>query len=106
MAEVTIEIPAAPRYLPKAQKAAWGKRYEEAYKEAQLSFPGDASSQRITALKEANKLLRVPAPKNAAEIDKLEAHHVIKRGEKEIDGVTHVYAITSDGRKYFHPRKG
>lgn len=99
-------IPSAPTYLPKKQAAEWRKRYADALKEAQTDFPDDESQQRIVAMKEANKLLRVPAPASAAEIDKLEDHQVIKRGEKVVDGVAHVFAITSDGRKYLHPKKG
>ena len=101
-----ITAPPAPSYLPKKQASEWQDRYTKAFSDAQTDFPEDDQTQRIYATKEANKLLRVPAPTSAAEVAKLEEHQVIDRGEKQINGVLHVYVVTADGRKYSHPKKG
>jgi hypothetical protein len=98
-----VTIPEAPKHLTGKAKKQWQDSYAKAHQQAQIDYPEDASAQRRAATKEANKMLAVPAPNSAKEIDALEEWQVLMRGEREIDGVKHRVCVTTDGRKYTHP---
>jgi len=89
--------------LPKAQQDEWNKRYDTALKAAQISIE-DEQARHTAALKEANKMLAVPAPESAADIDKLADWQVTKREDREIGGVPHRVCVTIDGHKYAHAK--
>jgi hypothetical protein len=95
----------APKFLPVEEKKKWQGVYDGALKQAKVNIPENESAQHTAALKEANKTLAVPAPTSAAEIDKLPAWQVLKKGTRIIDGEEHLTAITIDGRKYAFPQK-
>jgi len=98
MAEITI--PAAPALLPPKEAKAWQRAYEEGYKRSQVDN-NDApdSVHRQTALREANRMLRVPEPKSYEEAMALPDWQVVKR---EVEGAA-LKLVTSDGRKYVFP---
>jgi hypothetical protein len=91
--------PAAPKFLPAAVQKKWQDAYEKALKQAAIDHPEDESQQRAIATKEANRLLVVPAPESAEDIDALEDWQVLTKGTK--NGQT--FVVTADGRKYSFP---
>jgi hypothetical protein len=91
-----LQIPAPPSFLPEKEQAAWKKKYEEGFKQAQVDEPEDEAAQHRAALKEANRMLRVPEIESAAHVKSLPKHLFIKNEEK--DGVLKV--VTIDGKKY------
>lgn len=95
----------APGHLPVAQRKQWEGRYNEALKQAKVNHPDNEAAQHTAALREANKMLHVPAPQTAEDIDKLADWQVTQRGDKSIDGENHRYCVTIDGRKYSFPAK-
>lgn len=103
MAKITV--PDAPKYLDAKTKKKWQDAYLKAFEQAQRDYPENESAQRTAATKEANKLLSVPAPESAEEIEALESHQVILREKRSIDGVDHMVCVTADGQKYRHPVK-
>jgi hypothetical protein len=105
MEDVKVIVPDAPQYLsPKAAKQ-WQNAYASALQQARIDYPEDASAQRRAATHAANKLLAVPAPTSADEIDALEEHQFLLRETRTAkDGKTEMrHCVTSDGRKYAHP---
>jgi hypothetical protein len=102
MANISV-APDAPKYLDAKTKKKWQDAWLKAVDQAKRDYPDNESGQRTVATKDANKLLSVPAPESADEIDALETHQVIKRERRNIDGVEHAVCVTADGRKYQHP---
>jgi hypothetical protein len=93
------EAPAPPAHLPEAIATKWKTLYVKALAQAKIDAPDNPRLQRIAALKAANTLLTVPAPKSAADIDALESWQAIKRYDLNGNRV----CITADGRKYTFP---
>jgi hypothetical protein len=91
--------PAAPKFLPAAVQKKWQDAYEKALKQAAIDHPEDESQQRAIATKEANRLLVVPAPESAKDIDALADWQVLTRGTKN----GQKFVVTADGRKYSFP---
>jgi len=91
--------PAAPTHLPAEIQKKWQGEYEKALAAAQNDSPTDTKAQHRAALKAANRLLAVAAPKSAAEIDALESWQVLKRETRRGNRV----CVTADGRKYSFP---
>jgi hypothetical protein len=100
-----VSAPDAPKYLDAKTKRKWQDAWLKAFDAAQRDYPDNEPAQRTAATKEANKLLAVPAPESAEEIDALESHQVIKRERRTIEDVEHAVCVTSDGRKYQFPVK-
>jgi hypothetical protein len=96
-------IPAAPAYLTEAAAAKWQESYRAAYAQAKIATPDNERAQRVAALKAANSMLAVPAPKSAADIDSLEEWQVHAKGTRVHKGVEHKFCVTTDGRKYSYP---
>lgn len=94
-------IPEAPKHFPDSVKAQWQKKYSNALAQAKLDSPDNERAQRVAALKAANSMLAVPAPKSAADIDALEEWQVMRGTRRTVDG--NRVCITSDGRKYGFP---
>jgi hypothetical protein len=93
-----VNVPAAPSYLPEAVAKQWSKTYETAYLQAKAdNSEGSEIDFTQTALREANRLLRVPVLKSYADAMKAEEWHFIKR-EVGKDGKLHV--VTADGKKH------
>ncbi|HWR37017.1 MAG TPA: hypothetical protein VN622_14235 [Clostridia bacterium] len=103
-----VEVPAAPHFLPKSQRSNWTKTYAQAFKQAQTDFPDDLSAQRAAALREANRMLRVPEPESYEAAMKLESWQVLKRDVVAIDndasefpkGSEVLKLVTADGKKF------
>jgi hypothetical protein len=100
-----VSAPDAPKYLDAKTKKKWQDAWMKGFESAQRDYPDNEPAQRTAATKEANKLLAVPAPESAEEIDALESHQVIKRERRTIEDVEHAVCVTSDGRKYQFPVK-
>lgn len=98
-------IPDAPAHLPVAVQKKWTDAYTKALKQAAIDSPEDESKQRATAAKEANRLLAVPAPESADDIDNLEDWQVLIRGSRTGKDGDEKYCVTADGRKYRFPVK-
>jgi hypothetical protein len=94
---------AVPKFLPEDQKKKWQGTYDATLKQAKANPSNSDSQAHAAALKEANKLLAVPTPTSAADIEKLEAWQVVKRGPRLIDGKEHLSCITIDGKKFAFP---
>lgn len=100
-----VTIPDAPKHLDDKAKKQWQDRYAKALAQAQIDYPENESAQRSAANKEANKMLAVPAPESADDIDNLEDWQVLVR-ETRTDAKTGAqtrHCVTTDGRKYAHP---
>jgi hypothetical protein len=95
--EEAVQVPQAPAILPPAEAKKWKETYASALKQAQADHPDDVPSQLKEALREANRILRVPEPKTAADVEKLAPWQVLKKSVGE-GGVIRV--ITCDGKKY------
>jgi hypothetical protein len=91
------EIPNAPKLLPPDERKRWLKIYATAFKEAQNDFPEDTTLQKQTALREANRMLRVHAPEDYEEAMKIPGH-LVKQRFVDSKGVLRVTTI--DGKKY------
>jgi hypothetical protein len=98
--EDKVQVPQAPAILPAAEAKKWKETYASALKQAQADHPDDVPSQLKEALREANRILRVPEPKTAADVEKLAPWQVLKKSVGE-GGVVRV--ITCDGKKYEVP---
>ena len=104
---VTIQVPDAPQHLDAKAGKKWQESYAKAHAQAKIDYPENESAQRAAANKEANKILAVPAPESADDIDDLEDWQVLLR-ETRTDAKTGEktrHCVTSDGRKYAHPVK-
>jgi hypothetical protein len=93
-------IPDAPQHLSDKAKKQWQANFQKAQAQARLDYPDNESAKRTVATKEANKMLAVPAPESADDIDALEDWQVIHRSTRTKDGVARRHCVTSDGRKY------
>lgn len=105
MAEETkerkVNIPDPPALLPPAEKKKWRDTYLAALKEAENDFPEDKIQQRQVALKEANRLLRVPDPTDYKSAMAIPDHLVHKR---EIDPKKgEIALVTIHGKKFRFP---
>lgn len=99
-----VTVPAAPKHLDDKAKKRWQGSYAKAHAQAQLDYPENKNAQHAAANKEANKMLAVPAPQSAEDIDSLEDWQVLKRETRTAaDGSETRHCVTSDGRKYAHP---
>jgi hypothetical protein len=98
-----VVTPAPPAHLSAAAKLQWKGLYLKALAQAQVDQPGNERAQRVIALKAANALLSVPAPKTAADIDALEPWQVLLRGTRQEKGEQVKFCVTTDGRKYKFP---
>jgi len=97
-----VKIPEAPAGIPASVAKKWKETYVAALAEATNDFPNDAIQQKQTALREANRLLRVPEPRSHKDAMALEGWHVAHREEK--DG--HLRVVTIDGKKFRFPVPG
>lgn len=91
--------------IPAKLRAEWTKTYKEEHAAALKADPENPNAARVKALHAANKLLRVKKPTSAADIEKMEQHEYVKREEREIDGVPHLWVLTADGDKYAFPKE-
>lgn len=106
MAPAGLSIPDAPKHLTAKAKKQWEDAFVKGLKQAAIDCPESESAQRTVATKEANKMLAVPAPESADEIDGLDDWQVILRETRVTkDGSQMRHCVTSDGRKYSHPVK-
>jgi hypothetical protein len=94
-----VKIPDAPAGIPPAVAKKWKEVYSQALIEAANDCPNDAIQQKQAALREANRLLRVPEPKSHADAVALADWHVMHREEK--DG--HLRVVTIEGKKFKFP---
>ena len=102
----TSEVPAAPKHLDEKAAKQWQDAFAKAHAQAKINHPEDQSAQRRAATQEANKMLAVPAPQSADDIDALEDWQVLVRETRTAkDGSEMRHCVTSDGRKYAHPVK-
>lgn len=99
----SLSTPVVPEYLSLAAAKQWTAAYAKALDQAKIDQPNNASIQRGIALRAANALLAVPAPKSAADIDKLEPWQVRVRETRTIKGEQLRVCVTTDGRKYSFP---
>lgn len=103
MANEDKNIPAAPKHLPEDVQKQWQTEYEKALGAAKNDTT-DVKAQQRAATKAANRLLSVPEPKSAADIDKLEEWQVLKRETRSQKvGPQLRVCVTADGRKYSFP---
>ena len=102
-ATATVTAPAAPSFMSTKAANQWQATYVKALAQAKLDSPDNERAQRVAALKAANALLSIPAPKSAADIDKLEAWQTVMSETRTVDGVQTRVCVTSDGRKYSFP---
>jgi len=95
--ETNVAIPEPPAGwgMPEVWKKKWQAAYAAGLKQARIDSPNDESTQRQTALREANRILFVE-PANYREAMALEDWQVMKR--EEVNGNLHV--VTAFGRKY------
>ena len=100
--ETKITAPDAPKHLSDKAAKQWQAAYVKALAQARLDYPENENTQRSVATKEANKMLAVPAPESAEDIDALEDWQVIHRSTitDAKEKVTRRHCVTSDGRKY------
>jgi len=94
--KVKIDVPEVPSVLPPAEQKKWVETYKAAFEEAQNDDPGDVVKQRQSALREANRLLRVEKITSADQAKALPKWKLVQCEEK--DGVLKV--VTIDGKKY------
>lgn len=104
--ETVTVAPVAPAHLSPKAAAQWTASYQKAHAQAKIDHPENERAQRTAALKVANALLAVPAPTDAAAIDKLEEWQVLSRETRNIKGVPTRVCVTTDGRKYAFPLTG
>jgi hypothetical protein len=97
--EVKFEAPEAPAILPDKVKKQWAKAYVDAFRQAQEDSPNDLTTQIQTALREANRTLRVPKLESYEDAMELPEWKVIKR---QAVG-TELKVVTIDGKKYTFP---
>lgn len=98
MAEkVKVEVPQAPPGLPESIKARWAKAYVDAHEQAQVDHPEDSSAQQQYAVKEANKVVRVPRVVSLKDLQALEPWHFVK---EPFERNGKIVAVTIDGKKF------
>ena len=89
-------VPRPPQHLPAEEQARWSKTYEAAHRDAETDHPGDAIAHKQHAMREANRLLRVPVLKSYEDAMSLKDWQVVLR--KEQGGKLKV--VTADGKGY------
>src|SRR5947209_20118110 len=92
----TVLVPEAHPVLPERLQKRWQKTWLEAYNAAKNEENLDEAGRQQLANKEANRLLRVTAPKTHEDALALEDWQVHRKVEK--NGKLHI--VTIDGRKY------
>jgi len=111
--EITTPMP--PKRLPAKEQAAWKKKYVEAFRQAQADNPDNEPQQRQYALREANRMLKVPEPDSYADAMALPEHQLAVMQDEKGKSVPARYekegklkVVTSDGKKYSFdvPEKG
>lgn len=100
---IAVVTPDPPAHLSDAAKQQWTNLYVKALAQAQRDNPDNERAQRTAALKAANQMLAVPAPKDADGITALEPWQVLLRSDRVEKGVNIRFCITTDGRKYRFP---
>ena len=98
---VQIQIPDAPTLLGFSEKrrAEWKQSWVDAFTQAQVDHPGDETTQRAVATREANRIFRVKEPKTYEEAMRLEDWQIVKRVEEGAN----LKVVTIDGKKYLLP---
>jgi hypothetical protein len=76
-------FPPLRRILPDAIQEKWTAAYKKGFSKPPRDHPENESAQRGIATKEANRLLAVPPPQSAKDIDALEDWQVLTRGVKD-----------------------
>jgi hypothetical protein len=93
-----IQAPEAP-ILPgfsDEKRAEWQQSWIDAFSQAQVDHPGDETTQRAVATREANRILRVKEPKTYDDAMKLKDWQIVKRVEEG----GNLKVVTIDGKKY------
>lgn len=98
MAE-TIEIPNPPAILPSTLQKKWREDYAAAFRQAELDQSMDLAGRKQYALREANRLLRVPEPTNYSEARALADWQVIERFERQGE----LRGVMIDSKKFRFP---
>src|SRR4051812_34772933 len=93
-----IQRPEPPPHFGRAMVKKWNDVFDQALKDLAGQYADDPGGLRQAAVREANRLQRVPAPRNYDEAMKLEEHQFILRKIGE-DGRLRV--LTSEGREHF-----
>lgn len=98
-----ITIPDPPAGLPKAVENKWKQAYAVGFKEAQASDQESPAAWGQPALREANKVLRVPDPEDFDDAMELADWMVLHREQKKTkDGVV-LNVVTRHGKKFRFP---
>ena len=97
--EVKVDVPQPPAYLPVGLHKQYTKAFNDAFKQAQEDSPGDLPTQRQAAMREANRVLKVPELTSYEDAIALPDWKVIKR---EVIGAD-LKVVTIDGKKYAFP---
>ncbi|HZU33719.1 MAG TPA: hypothetical protein VFB79_21575 [Candidatus Angelobacter sp.] len=96
MAEDKVQVPAAHAVLPEKLQKKWQKTWLDAYNASSREENLDEAGRQQFATKEANRLLRVPAPKSHEEAMDLEDWQIAHKSEK--GGKLRI--VTIDGKKH------
>jgi hypothetical protein len=94
--EIKTQVPKAPAILPASLQKKWTETFTAALKQAQGDHPDDVPAQTASALREANRMLRVPEPESYEDAKRLAEWQVLLRRESE----GQLKITTIDGRKY------
>lgn len=97
--EIEFEVPAAPEVLPSQLKSKWRSDYIDAYKRAAEDGSLSESDRKQQALREANRVLRVPEVEKYDDAMALKEFQVARR--EDVGGTLKV--VTIDGKKYSFP---
>lgn len=77
-----IAPPEAPELLPPALRERWQQTWIKAFKQAVVDHPGDETTQRAVAARDANRVLSPDEPTTYEEAMALQDWEVLFRGEK------------------------
>lgn len=91
-----INVPEPHGLLPEALKKKWKAAYSGAYQEVSGDNSIDESHRVQAALKEANRVLRVPQPEGYDDAMALEDWQLMSR----IEAAGEVRGVTIDGKKF------
>lgn len=104
--EKEVEVPAAPSIIkdgadvfPSSLKSKWRADYIDAYKRASEDGSLSESDRKQQALREANRVLRVPEVEDYDDAMALKDFQVASRAD--VGGTLKV--VTIDGKKYSFP---
>jgi hypothetical protein len=101
--ESKVQVPTAPAILPADLQSKWAKDYREAYeRHAEENVDLSEGEHHGHAAREANRVLRVPAPKSISDVEKLPKWQILARREK--NGKLSI--VTADGKKYEFTKGG